>query len=58
MVMRRLLQKAHDRLFEIACKLLLPLSTMCKVCNMLRGMGIGIIIGAGLTAAAFTILKG
>jgi hypothetical protein len=49
--------KVYDFLFEMACKLLLPLSTMCKVCNMLRGMGIGVVIGCVSTAAAF-LLKG
>jgi hypothetical protein len=42
--------RAHDALFALACRLLLPLSTGCKVCNMLRGMAIG--FGLGLVAAA------
>jgi hypothetical protein len=47
----------HDWLFALACKLLLPLSTMCKVCNMLRGMAIGVGIGATLSlAVVFTLL--
>jgi hypothetical protein len=38
-----------DGALSLACKLLLPLSTTCKVCNMLRGMAIGIGIGGALS---------
>lgn len=44
--------KLHDWLFEIACRVLLPISTMCKVCNILRGMLIGALLGIGLTCFA------
>lgn len=37
----------HDQLFELACRLLLPISTTCKVCNILRGMTVGLLLGAG-----------
>lgn len=37
--------RARDALFALACRLLLPLSTSCKVCNMLRGMAIGFVLG-------------
>lgn len=48
----------HDWLFELACSLLLPLSTTCKVCNMLRGIGIGVLLGAGCTVALVFVLRG
>ena len=38
----------HDWLFALACRILLPISTMCKVCNMLRGIAIGALLGAGI----------
>lgn len=44
--------RVRDAAFALACRLLLPLSTSCKVCNMLRGMGIGILIGL---AVAWTL---
>ena len=43
--------RAHDALFALACRLLLPLSTTCKVCNMLRGMAIGFGLGMAASAA-------
>jgi len=49
--LRRLPTRVHDSLFAIACRVLLPLSTMCKVCNMLRGMAIGLGFGTVLGAA-------
>lgn len=48
----------HDWLFELACRLLLPLSTTCKVCNMLRGICIGVLLGAGCTVALVHVLRG
>lgn len=42
----------HDAVFAIMCKLLLPLSTDCRVCNMLRGMALGILVGIGFTCLA------
>ncbi|MDP3841086.1 MAG: hypothetical protein Q8Q81_00620 [Oxalobacteraceae bacterium] len=45
----------HDRLFELACRVLLPISTMCKVCNILRGMAFGFVLGV-LTFGAFVLL--
>lgn len=42
----------HDWLFELACRVLLPISTMCKVCNILRGMAIGFLLGAGMACLA------
>ena len=42
----------HDRLFELACRVLLPISTICKVCNILRGMAIGVLIGTGIACLA------
>jgi hypothetical protein len=50
--------KAHDRMFELACRILLPISTMCKVCNILRGMMLGACLGAALTAVVFLTAGG
>lgn len=47
--------RAHDALFALACRLLLPLSTTCKVCNMLRGMAIGFMLGL-IAAAMLAVL--
>lgn len=44
--------RARDAAFALACRLLLPLSTMCKVCNMLRGMLLGFLLGTGLSCLA------
>jgi hypothetical protein len=49
--------RAQDALFALACRLLLPLSTGCKVCNMLRGIAIGILLGVGM-AALLAVLSG
>lgn len=38
-------QRMRDAAFSLACRLLLPLATDCKVCNMLRGMMLGIPVG-------------
>jgi hypothetical protein len=48
--------RAHDALFALACRLLLPLSTNCKVCNMLRGMAIGFWLGI-IAAAALAVMS-
>ncbi|WP_076592012.1 hypothetical protein [Herminiimonas arsenitoxidans] len=47
---------AKDNAFAFACTVLMPLSTYCKICNMLRGMGIGFLLGVALTVAAFYAL--
>lgn len=52
---RRAYQRLADALFALACDLLLPISTFCKVCNMLRGMAIGIALGAALAVAVLWI---
>lgn len=44
--------RIRDAAFELACAVLLPLSTMCKVCNMLRGMAIGMLLGGGAAGIA------
>ncbi|OFJ46427.1 hypothetical protein BA896_021995 [Janthinobacterium lividum] len=49
---KRLPSSLHDRLFTLACSVLLPISTSCKVCNMLRGMAIGLLLGAGFACLA------
>lgn len=55
---KRLPAVIKDKAFEIACDVLLPISTYCKVCNILRGMGIGIVIGSITTAALIIYLGG
>lgn len=57
LAIKRLPTTAKDAAFALACKLLLPLSTMCKVCNMLRGMAIGFGIGVATTVAVVLLLK-
>lgn len=47
--------RAHDALFALTCRLLLPLSTSCKVCNMLRGMAIGFALGLAAAAVAAAV---
>lgn len=42
---------AHDWLFALACRALLPISTTCKVCNILRGIAIGSVLGGALALA-------
>jgi 2-keto-3-deoxy-galactonokinase len=58
LAIKRTPARLHDRMFDIACRVLLPISTMCKVCNMLRGMLLGIVIGSALTAIAFLCIGG
>ena len=36
----------RDLSFQLACRVLLPIATSCKVCNMLRGAAIGFVCGA------------
>jgi hypothetical protein len=48
--------RAKDALFALACRMLLPLSTGCKVCNMLRGIAIGTLLGM-LLSAVFGVLS-
>jgi hypothetical protein len=48
--------RMRDAAFAIVCRLLLPLSTSCRVCNMLRGMGIGYMLGL-ISAAAQAVLS-
>lgn len=55
---RRLPGRLHDALFALACRLLLPLSTMCKVCNMLRGMALGFVLSVALCAATALLIGG
>lgn len=35
-----------DHAMALACRVLLPIATTCKVCNIMRGVLIGIAIGA------------
>jgi len=51
LAIKRAPSNLKDRVFSLACTLLLPLSTTCKVCNMLRGMAIGILLGTGASCA-------
>lgn len=44
--------RVRDAAFALACRLLLPIATDCKVCNMLRGMSLGILLGAGFSCLA------
>lgn len=44
--------QVSDAAFALACRILLPIATTCKVCNMLRGMSIGILLGAGISCLA------
>ncbi|TCS38512.1 hypothetical protein EDC30_102251 [Paucimonas lemoignei] len=44
--------RLHDRLFGLACDLLLPISTYCKVCNILRGIALGFLLGTGFACLA------
>ena len=44
--------RAHDALFALACRLLLPIATNCKVCNILRGLLIGALLGSGIACLA------
>lgn len=44
--------RIRDAAFELACKVLLPIATNCKVCNMLRGMTLGFLFGAGASCLA------
>lgn len=49
---KRALARVRDAAFALACRILLPIATTCKVCNMLRGMAIGILLGAGTSCLA------
>jgi hypothetical protein len=60
--LRRALKRAsarlHDHLFEIACRVLLPISSQCKVCNILRGWLLGYCMGTAVTVFAFLCMGG
>jgi hypothetical protein len=58
LAVKRAPANAHDALFALACALLLPLSTHCKVCNMLRGMAIGAAVGAAIATVLTCYLGG
>lgn len=49
--------RVQDALFALAGRLLLPLSTGCKVCNMLRGIAIGFMLGM-VFSALLAVLSG
>jgi hypothetical protein len=51
----RLRLVAHDKAMALACRLLLPIATTCKVCNIMRGIGIGIIIGGHLAILLWSL---
>ncbi|WP_299533377.1 hypothetical protein [uncultured Herbaspirillum sp.] len=40
-----------DQAMALACRVLLPIATSCKVCNIMRGIGVGMVIGAGSASA-------
>jgi hypothetical protein len=44
--------RVRDAAFALACRVLLPIATTCKVCNMLRGIVLGILLGAGIACLA------
>lgn len=44
--------RVRDAAFALACRILLPIATTCKVCNMLRGMTLGFLFGAGASCLA------
>ena len=44
--------QVRDAAFALACRVLLPIATTCKVCNMLRGMVLGGLLGAGTACFA------
>ncbi|KAF1043209.1 MAG: hypothetical protein GAK35_02301 [Herbaspirillum frisingense] len=48
----RLRLAAGDRAMALACRVLLPIATTCKVCNIMRGIVVGIAIGACAATAA------
>ena len=50
LMLKRAPARVRDSAFALACRLLLPIATTCKVCNMLRGIMIGMPIG-GLAMA-------
>jgi len=53
---KRAYRRLADALFAIACRVLLPISTICKVCNILRGMTIGFLLGVGAGALLTGVL--
>lgn len=44
--------RARDAAFGLACRVLLPIATSCKVCNILRGFVLGALLGCGLALLA------
>lgn len=53
---KRVRDRLHDGLFALACRILLPFSTPCRVCNMLRGMVIGIFLGGAIACQVIALL--
>lgn len=53
---KRLPQRARDGAFTLACSVLLPIATNCKVCNLLRGLAIGALLGASTACVVISQL--
>jgi hypothetical protein len=51
-LLKRAPARVRDAAFALACRILLPIATTCKVCNMLRGMSIGYLLGVGTSCLA------
>lgn len=47
----RLRLALKDQAMALACRVLLPIATTCKVCNIMRGIAVGIVVGASSATA-------
>lgn len=55
--LKRAPARARDAAFALTCRVLLPIATDCKVCNMLRGVTIGMPLGAGALCLVLALLR-